>query len=71
MRSQAHTLQASEKFSGGSMAATLLFSFRNRDEAHAKLEEVRASEGSDSRAECREDLNELEAYQVWSGPINR
>jgi hypothetical protein len=48
--------------------ARLLYSFTSRDEAHRKLEEVRASEGSDSLAECREDPNEHEPYQVWSGP---
>lgn len=48
--------------------ARLLFSFSDRDAAHQKLEEVRTSEGPTSLAECREDPNDNEPYQVWSGP---
>ena len=48
----------------------LLFSFVDRDEAHRKLEEIRAKEGPDSRAECRENPNEHEPFQVWSGPVS-
>lgn len=47
-----------------------LFSFTVREEAHQKLEEVRASTHPD--AECRDDINdEVEPFQVWSGPEPR
>jgi hypothetical protein len=50
------------------MPATKLHAFKNRDEAHKKLEEVLAA-GLHPGASCREDLNEPEPYQVWSnGP---
>lgn len=50
------------------MPAVKLFEFKNRHEAHLKLEEVLA-EGQHPRASCREDPNAPEPYQVWSdGP---
>ncbi len=43
-----------------------LFGTTNRDESHAKLEEVLAS-GEYPMACCREDLNNpTEPYTVWS-----
>lgn len=42
--------------------ATMLFEFENRDEAHAKAEEIR---GEYPRAECREDYNQPKPFQVW------
>ena len=65
MRSLGDTQRLPKNFLGDRMAK-LLYSFTSRDEAHRKL--VRVSEGSDSLAECREDPNEHEPYQVWSGP---
>lgn len=47
---------------------TMLFCFSDRDAAHQKLEEVRRAQGPTSQAECREDPNSAEPYQVWSGP---
>lgn len=63
------------------MAAILIFETDNRDEAHAKLDEVTgwrvdAKTGKRSaipghqvehpRAECREDPSSAKPYQVWS-----
>lgn len=45
--------------------AKMIFSTKNRHEAHGRLEEVLA-EGEHPRAECREDPNAEEPYQVWS-----
>lgn len=67
MRSLGDTLRL-PKNSGENHMSAMLFSYRDRDEAHRKLEEVRTKEGVDSKAECRENPNEVEPYQVWSGP---
>ena len=58
------------KILGENDMTALLFSYRDRDEAHKKLEEIRSKEGPESKAECRENPNELEPYQVWSGPVS-
>jgi hypothetical protein len=50
------------------MPAIKLYSFKDRDESHKKLEQVLA-EGIYPRASCRENTNEPEPYSVWSdGP---
>lgn len=46
--------------------STRLFSTKDRDESHRKLEEVLAS-GDYPRAECRE-ADEEGNYTVWDGP---
>jgi hypothetical protein len=43
----------------------MLFSFVKREDAHAKLAEVI---GTHPLAECREDPNSEEPYQVWDWP---
>ena len=57
-----------------------LFSFKTREEAHAKLEELLGQERDSndhikqtkaptySEAECREDYSDPEPFQVWDGP---
>lgn len=49
-----------------------VFSSKDRDAAHLALAWILAeghpSEGSMPLAECREDHNEEEPYQVWSAP---
>jgi hypothetical protein len=47
------------------MTGELLFSTEDRAKAHAHAEAIRADY---PRAECREDPNEPQPYQVWSGP---
>ena len=42
-------------------------SFATRAESHAYLEKILA-DGKHPQAECREDPNAPEPYQVWSGP---
>jgi hypothetical protein len=47
--------------------ANKLFSSTDRDTAHRKLEEVLAAKEFPA-AECREDHNVPDPYQVWDGP---
>lgn len=44
--------------------ATRLFATTDRNASHAKLEEVLAT-GQHPKAECREDSNSEEPYEVW------
>lgn len=48
----------------------LIAKFKDRDESHLTLEKVLAT-GEYPQAECREDYNDPEPYQVWSAPIVR
>lgn len=47
--------------------ASLIFKTADRAASHAMLDEVRAANPK-SRAECREDHNSEEPYEVWDGP---
>lgn len=50
------------------MPSKKLYSSNDRDLAHAKLEELIKQH---PHAECREDHNSEESFQVWDGPVER